>query len=111
MTNTKNKTVKSTKTATPTKTAKTAKTTGHAQVPDKIQIPTTKDFMQDLDEANEKVSAETRHNYKLKRSTVARTLLKMYLSVADSLDANSIQDDETLKAAIAKAIKKDKRYN
>lgn len=105
MTNTKNKTLKSTKTTTPTKT------TGHAQVPDKIQIPTTKDFMQDLDEANEKVSAETRHNYKLKRSTVARTLLKMYLSVADSLDANSIQDDETLKAAIAKAIKKDKRYN
>lgn len=85
--------------------AKKYSTTGHAQNPSKIQIPSSADFMEELDEMNTALSDKTRHNFRLKRSNVGRGLLQLYLGVAENMDTNKIRDDETFKEAIIEAIK------
>lgn len=72
----------------------------------KIQVPSSPDFLEELDEANDKINEITKHNYRLKRSNVGRVLFKMYLSVADQMGDLSIHDDESLKDALIEAIKK-----
>lgn len=76
----------------------------------KIQVPSSPDFLEELDDANDKINEVTKHNYKLKRSNVGRVLFKMYLAVADEVadkvDSQGIYDDESFKEALIEAIKK-----
>ncbi|MDP2129201.1 MAG: hypothetical protein Q8K97_17705 [Pseudohongiella sp.] len=79
----------------------------------KIQVPSSPDFLEELDDANDKINEITKHNYKLKRSNVGRVLFKMYLAVADDVahkvDNQGIHDDESFKEALIEAIKKMKK--
>jgi len=84
----------------------TKPTTGHAQNLHKIQVPSSPDFLQDVDLANDRINLSARHNYKLKRANVGRVLFKMYMSVADTIETDGILDEETFKEALIEAIKK-----
>lgn len=88
------------------KSSKPAASKPHAQNPTKIQVPSSPEFLEELDSVNEMLNENTRHNYKLKRSNVGRILFKMYMAVADEVPAEKIIDDETFKAALIEAIKK-----
>ena len=81
-------------------------TMGHAQNPIKIQIPTSIDFIKDLDEKNELLGGSVTHDYRVQRSNVGRILFKMYLSVADEIEASAIHDDESFKLALLEAFRK-----
>lgn len=81
-------------------------TTGHAQNPIKIQIPTSADFLKDLDEKNGAIGEHVTHDYRVQRANVGRILFKMYLSAADEIDASQVHDDESFKNALLEAFKK-----